>query len=37
VAKEIFDQILNVIFEAHDPAQIFKYDIVDNQLIRANI
>ena len=37
VASEIFDQILNVIFEAHDPTQIYKYEIVDNQVLKANI
>ena len=37
VANEIFEQILNVIFEAHDPTQIYKYDIVDNQVLKANI
>jgi hypothetical protein len=37
VANEIFEQILNVIFEAHDPNHVYKYDIVDNQLLRGNI
>jgi len=30
VANEIFEQILNVIFEAHDPNHVYKYEIVDN-------
>lgn len=34
---ELFDQILNVIFEAHDPTRIYKYDIIDNQLLKGNI
>lgn len=37
VAKEIFDQILSVIFEAHDPSQVYKYEIVDNEVLKANI
>lgn len=37
VAGEIFEQILKVIFEAHDPTQIYKYEIVDNQVLKANI
>ena len=37
VALELFEQILNVIFEAHDPTHIYKYDIIDNQLLKGNI
>lgn len=35
--NELFEQILKVVFEAHDPEQIYKYDIVDNSILKGNM
>ena len=37
IVGEIFDQILRVIFEADDPTNVFKYDIIDNAMMKGNI
>ena len=35
--NDLLEQILKVVFEAHDPEQIYKYDIVDNSILKGNM